>query len=78
MEKRYGYMHLYALYAFFSFYVQECDVYGECLCNLENLELKSAFFSNATKNKHDKDCGTSFDVAILIKNTLKHILILEN
>ena len=20
-----------------------------------------AFFSNATKNKHDNDCGTSFD-----------------
>ena len=34
---------------------------------LESLELKTAFFSNATKNKHDKDCGTSFDVAILIK-----------
>ena len=34
---------------------------------LESLELKTAFFSNATKNKHDKDCGTSLDVAILIK-----------
>ena len=39
---------------------------------LESLELKIAFFSNATKNKHDKDCGTSFDVANLIK-THQHI-----
>ena len=34
---------------------------------LESLELKTAFFSNAAKNKQDKNCGTSFDVAILIK-----------
>ena len=46
--------------------MQECDGYGEWLCTLENLELKTAFFSNATKNEHDKDCGTSLDVAILI------------
>ena len=39
---------------------------------LESLELKIAFFSNATKNKHDKDCGTSFDVSNLIK-THQHI-----
>ena len=39
---------------------------------LESLELKTAFLSNATKNKHDKECGTSFDVAILIK-THRHI-----
>ena len=39
---------------------------------LESLELETAFFSNATKNKHDKECGTSFDVAILIK-THQHI-----
>ena len=47
--------------------MQECDGYGEWLRTLENLELKTAFFSNASKNKHNKDCSTSFDVAILIK-----------
>ena len=46
--------------------MQECDGYGEWLSTLESLELKIAFFSNATKNKHDKDCSISFDVAILI------------
>ena len=30
-------------------------------------EHKTAFFSNPVKNKHGKDCSTSFDVAILIK-----------
>ena len=50
-----------------NFCVQECDGYGEWLHTLESLELKTAFFSNVTKNKHDKDCSTSFDVAILIK-----------
>ena len=29
-------------------------------------EHKTAFFSNAMKNKHGKDYGTCFDVAILI------------
>ena len=47
--------------------MQKCDGYGEWLPTLESLVLKTAFFSNATKNKNDKDCGTSFDVAILIK-----------
>ena len=27
---------------------------------LESLEFKTVFFSNAAKNKHDKDCSTSF------------------
>ena len=39
---------------------------------LESLELKTTFFSNAAKNKHGKDCSTSFDVAVLIK-THQHI-----
>ena len=47
--------------------MQECDGCGEWVPTLESLELKTVFISNATKNKHDKDCGTSFDVAILIK-----------
>ena len=47
--------------------MQECDGYKEWLHTQESLKLKTAFFSNAAKNKHDKDCGTSFDVAILIK-----------
>ena len=44
--------------------MQECDGYGEWLRTPENLELKTAFFSNATKNKHDKDCSTSFEKKI--------------
>ena len=44
-----------------------------------------AFFSNATKSKHDSDCGTSFDEqqcfdskTILIKRHCHIFLILEN
>ena len=60
--------------------MQECDGTENGYVpyvTLESLEVKTAFFSNATKNKHDKNCGTSFDVAILIK-TPAHLLILEN
>ena len=37
-----------------NFYVQEYDGYGEWLPTLESLKLKTVFFSNATRNKHDK------------------------
>ena len=70
MKETYDYEHFSP--AWDNFYVQECDGYEEWLPALESLELKTAFFSNATKNKHDKDCGAPFDVAILIK-TLWHI-----
>ena len=38
----------------------------------KSFEHKTVFFSNAMKNKHGKDCGTSFDIAILTK-THQHI-----
>ena len=47
--------------------MQECDGYREWLPTLEKFRAQNSFLLNAVKNKHDKDCGTSFDVAILIK-----------
>ena len=47
--------------------MQECDGYENGYLLWKSLEHKTAFFSNATKYKHGKDCGTSFDVALLIE-----------
>ena len=55
-----------------TFMCRNVTVTGNGYLLQESSEDKTAFFSNAMKNKHGKDCSTSFDVAILIK-TLQHI-----